>query len=394
MVTFPFTTADLGPYRWKEQSLMQVPFVDLRIPHRVLRPALEEAFQRVMDRGDFALGQDVSALEEEFAAFCGTRHAVGVASGLAALELSLRAYGVGPGDEVIIPGQTFIATAAAVTFCGALPVLVDVDLAIHHIAAAQIEAAITPRTRAIIPVHLYGLPVDMAPIMALAERHNLKVIEDACQAHGARYRGRRTGSLGHAAAFSFYPTKNLGASGDAGMVVTDDDDVAKAVRAMRNCGQTDKYVHELAPFNHRLDTLQAALLRVKLPYLDGWTQDRRRAAALYDDLLAGSDVITPVEGPDATHVYHLYVIRSDHRDDLRDHLSAAGVGTGIHYPIPIHTQPFYTQRQGSLRYSDLSHTEQLCREILSLPMFPEITDEQVRYVAECVLAFAPKKITA
>jgi dTDP-4-amino-4,6-dideoxygalactose transaminase len=372
---------------------MQVPFIDLRAQHRILRPALDEAFQRIMDRCDFALGQDVSAFEAEFAALCGTQHAVGVASGLAALELSLRAYGVGPGDEVIIPGQTFIATAAAVTFCGALPVLVDVDLAAHHIDAAQIEAAITPRTRAIIPVHLYGLPVAMDPIMALAERHHLKVIEDACQAHGAAYQNRRVGSLGHAAAFSFYPAKNLGACGDAGMVVTDDSDIADTVRAMRNCGQTDKHRHALAPFNYRLDTLQAAFLRVKLPYLEEWNQNRRRAAALYNDQLAGSHVITPIERPDATHVYHLYVIRSDDRDALRDRLSAAGVSTAIHYPTPIHAQPFYAQQPGSLRYSSLPHTEQLCREILSLPMFPEITDEQVRYVAGCVLAFTPKNAT-
>ncbi len=373
---------------------MQVPFVDLRTQHQSLRPGLTEAFQRVMDRGDFALGQDVSTFEQEFAIFCGTRHAIGIASGLAALELSLRAYGIGPGDEVIVPGQTFVATAAAVTFSGALPILVDVDPATHNIDVTQIEAAITPKTRAIIPVHFYGLPADMDSIMALANTYHLKVIEDACQAHGSYYKNRRAGSLGHAAAFSFYPTKNLGACGDAGMVVTDDDEVAQAIRAMSNCGQTAKYRHELAPFNFRLDTLQAALLRVKLPHLDEWIQKRRQAAALYNELLAGSDVITPVESLDSTHVYHLYVIRSAHRDELQAHLSAHGIGTAIHYPIPIHLQPFYTQNRGSIRYGNLAHTEQLCQEILSLPMFPEITEEQIRYVAESTLAFAPQKVTA
>jgi dTDP-4-amino-4,6-dideoxygalactose transaminase len=234
----------------------------------------------------------------------------------------------------------------------------------------------------------------MDPITAIARRHNLVVIEDACQAHGSTYKNRRAGSLGHAAAFSFYPTKNLGACGDAGMVVTDDDDVARALRALRNCGQTDKNHHALRPLNYRLDTLQAALLRVKLDYLDEWIEGRRRAAALYNDLLAGSGVITPVERPDATHVYHLYVIRSDRRDDLRAHLSAAGVDTGIHYPTPIHRQPFYAENPGSIRHNGLPHTERLCGEILSLPMFPEITEEQVRYVTEQVLAFSSNKVIA
>ncbi|MCD4670349.1 MAG: DegT/DnrJ/EryC1/StrS family aminotransferase [Actinomycetia bacterium] len=373
---------------------MQVPFIDLRIQHQVLRPALEEAFRRVMDRCDFALGQDVLALEEEFSAFCGTQYAIGVASGISALELSLRAYGIGPGDEVIIPGQTFMATAAAVSFSGALPVLIDVDLATHNIDVTQIEAAITFKTRAIIPVHFYGIPADMDPIMALANKHNLKVIEDACQAHGSTYKNRRAGALGHAAAFSFYPTKNLGACGDAGIVVTNDEDVANAIRAMRNCGQTDKHRHELAPFNYRLDTLQAALLRVKLPYLDEWIQKRRAAAALYTELLADSDTITPVENSDSTHVYHLYVIRSAHRDALQEHLKTNGIGTSIHYPYPIHSQQFYTQNPDSIRYGKLAHTEQLCQEILSLPMFPEITEEQVRHVAHCVRAFLPEQVTA
>ncbi len=358
---------------------MNVPFIDLQMQHRALRDELNQAIQLVMERGDFALGKDVVLFEEEFAAFCGTRYAVGVGSGLAALELGLRAFGIGPGDEVIVPAHTFIATAAAVTFAGARPVLVDVVSATYNIDVAQIEAAITPRTRAIIPVHLYGLPAEMDAILQVADKHDLVVIEDACQAHGAHYKGRRVGSLGHAAAFSFYPTKNLGGCGDAGMLVTNDAQVAEQVRAMRNCGQTAKYVHELPPFNQRLDTLQAAILRVKLRYLEEWNAARRRNAALYTQLLAGSGVVTPVEAPDSSHVYHLYVVRTSQRDALQAQLRERGIGTAIHYPIPIHLQPFYAGN--GFRRGQFPATERVCEEILSLPMFPEMTAEQVRYVA-------------
>ena len=368
---------------------MNVPFVDLQAQHRTIRDELNQAIQRVMDRCDFALGQDVVRFEEEFAAFCGTRHAVGVDSGLSALELSLRALGIGPGDEVIVPAHTFIATAAAVTFAGARPILVDVDPATYNIDVAQVEAAITPRTRAIIPVHLYGLPAAMDAIMSLADRHDLAVIEDACQAHGAYYKGRRVGSLGHAAAFSFYPTKNLGGCGDAGMVLTDDAEVAEQVRAMRNCGQKAKYIHELPPFNHRLDTLQAAILRVKLRYLDQWNEARWRNAALYTNLLTGSGIVTPVEDPDSTHVYHLYVVRTPRRDGLQAYLREQGIGTAIHYPVPIHLQPFYAGN--GFRRGQFPVTEGLCDEIISLPMFPEMTTEQVEHVAANVAEFLVKE---
>lgn len=361
---------------------MQVPFVDLRSQHQALRHEINDAIQRVLDRANFVLGDDIEGLEQEFAAFCGTRHAVGLSSGLAALELALRAYGIGVGDEVIVPAHTFTATAAAVSFCGATPVFVDVDPVTFNISVSEIKAAITSRTRAIIPVHLYGLPADMDAIMALARQFNLVVLEDACQAHGAVYKGRRTGSLGHIAAFSFYPTKNLGAVGDAGIVVTDDDQVADTIRAMRNCGQKTKNVHELMPFNARLDTLQAAILRVKLPHLEVWNQGRRRAAALYNQLLTG--LRTPTECPDSTHVYHLYVIRTDRRDEMREFLQSRGIGTAIHYPLPVHKQPFF--QNGAARY--LPEAETLTNEIVSLPMFPEITEEQVRYVADNVLEFA------
>lgn len=364
---------------------MNVPFIDLRTQHRALKQDIEKAIGQVMDRADFALGKDVTEFEEEFAAFCGTQYAVGVDSGLAALEMSLRAFGIGPGDEVIVPAHTFIATAAAVTFAGAQPVLVDVDPITYTMDVAQIEAAVTSSTKAILPVHLYGLPADMDPIMSLAERYNLVVIEDACQAHGAYYRGRRAGSLGHAAAFSFYPTKNLGGCGDAGMLTTDDAQVAERVRAMRNCGQKKKYYHELPPFNHRMDTLQAAVLRVKLRCLDKWIEARRRNAALYTELFAGSGVVTPVEVPHATHVYHLYVIRIQQRDALQAKLREQGIGSAIHYPVPIHLQPFYAG--DGFRRGQFPRTEQVCEEILSLPMFPELTPEQIQFVAGKVIDY-------
>ncbi len=358
---------------------MSVPLIDLTIQHQKLQPEINRAIQGIFDRADFILGQDISRFEEEFASYCGAKYAVGVDSGLSALELSLRAYGVGPGDEVIVPTHTFTATAAAITFTGAKPVFVDADPATFNIDVTKIEAAITPRTKAILPVHLYGLPADMNMILGIAEKHGLVVIEDACQAHGAKYRGMMTGSMGNAAAFSFYPTKNLGACGDGGIVTTNNEKVAEAVRAMRNCGQRVKNVHELRPTNHRLDTIQAAILRVKLPHLDQWVEARRRLAALYDKLLAGSPVVTPVEPPGYQHVYHLYVIRSQNRDALQAHLKERGVGTAIHYPTPVHLQPFLA-KNGYIP-GQFPVAEKICSEILSLPLYPELTEEQVEFVA-------------
>jgi dTDP-4-amino-4,6-dideoxygalactose transaminase len=365
---------------------VKVPFVDLKAQHQPIRDELDQAIRNVMDRCDFALGEDVVRFEEEFAAYCGTRYAVGVDSGLSALELGLRAYGVGPGDEVIVPAHTFIATAAAVTFAGAQPVLVEVDPSTYNINVEHIEATITPRTRAIIPVHLYGLPTEMDTIMKIARAHDLIVIEDACQAHGALYKHKRAGSLGHAGAFSFYPAKNLGGFGDGGMLVTDDAQVAEQIRAMRNCGQREKYRHEFAPFNHRLDTIQAAILRVKLRYLDDWNEARRKAAAWYNQLLVNSGVVTPVEDKASVHVYHLYVVRTYHRDALQAYLRDQGIGTAIHYPIPIHLQPYYAE--DNFDRGLFPTTEEICDEILSLPMFPTITREQVQYIAEHVNKFA------
>jgi len=358
---------------------MNIPLIDLSIQHRNLRAEINSVIEGVLERSDFILGHDVAKLEEEFAAYCGTRYAIGVDSGLSALELSLRALGVGPGDDVIVPAHTFTATAAAVTFAGANPVFVDVDTETLCIDVEKIEAAITEHTKAILPVHLYGLPADMDRILAIAEKHNLVVVEDSCQAHGALYKGRRAGNLGNAAGFSFYPTKNLGACGDGGMITTNDSEVAEICKAMRNCGQRSKNIHEFPPFNHRLDNLQAAILRVKLNYLDEWIESRHRLAALYNQLLLASNVVVPVEPVDRRHVYHLYVIRSGNRDALQAHLKEHGIGTAIHYPKPVHLQPFYAQR------NDLSGkfpvAEKACTEILSLPLYPEMTEEQVWVVA-------------
>lgn len=362
---------------------MNIPLVELTTQYKTLRTEINAAIQGVLDRGDFILGQDVSKLEEEFAAYCGTKYAVGVDSGLSAIELSLRAFDIGPGHEVILPAHTFTATAAAITFSGATPIFVDVDPETMTIDVEKIEAAITPRTKAILPVHLYGLPADMDRISTIAQKHNLIVVEDACQGHGAYYKGQRVGNLGNAAGFSFYPTKNLGAYGDAGMVTTNDANVAEMIRALRNCGQKVKNVHELAPFNHRLDSLQAAILRVKIKYLDDWIASRRRLASLYNRLLSGSDVVIPAELPDYQHVYHLYVIRSKNRDSLQSYLKDHGIGTAIHYPTPVHLQPYYTN--GEDKHGQFPIAEQICNEILSLPMYPELTEEQVEIVASEIM---------
>ncbi len=370
---------------------MNVPWIDLAQQHRNLRGEINAAIQGVLDRADFILGQDVHKLEEEFAAYCGTKYAVGVDSGLSALELSLRALGIGPGDEVIVPAHTFTATAAAVTFSGATPVFVEVDPHTWTLDAKRIEDAITQHTKAILPVHLYGLPADMHMILGIAEKYELVVVEDACQAHGAKYKGHRVGSMGNAAGFSFYPTKNLGGCGDGGMVTTNDAKVAETVSALRNCGQKAKNVHELMPFNHRLDSLQAAILRVKLHYLDTWIEARRHVAALYRELLKGADVQLPADPPGYQHVYHLFVIRSQNRDALQSYLKDRGIGTAIHYPAPVHLQPFYSN--GKNREGEFPISEQVCREILSLPMYPEMTDEQVNYVAEGIRNFAAENLS-
>jgi dTDP-4-amino-4,6-dideoxygalactose transaminase len=359
-----------------------VPFLDLKQQYQAIKGDINTAIDAVLERGDFILGKAVGEFEQAFADYCEVPHAVGVDSGYSAIELILRAYGIGPGDEVITAANTFISTVFPVANCGARTVMVEIDPDIYNIDPAKIEAAITPATKAIIVVHLYGQPADVDPVLEIARRHNLVVIEDACQAHGARYKGRRTGSLGHAAAFSFYPGKNLGAYGDGGALVTRDPEIAERARLLRNLGQPTKNHHTMKGFNFRLDTMQAAILGVKLPHLDAWNASRRRAAAHYDRLLGDLPVVAPPLASNVEHVYHLYVIRVQNREELAQHLNDAGVATGIHYPTPIHLQPAF-QDLGYQR-GDFPITEAYADQILSLPMFPELQEDQITYVAEVI----------
>jgi dTDP-4-amino-4,6-dideoxygalactose transaminase len=362
---------------------MKIPFLDIAKLHEEIREPLESSFRRVLDSGWFIMGPELEAFESEFATYSNVKHCVGVGNGLEAIHLLLRAYGIVPGDEVIVPSNTFIATWLAVTECGATPVPVEPCPDTHNIDTDLIQSAITPRTRAIIPVHLYGQPADMDPINALAAEHNLVVIEDAAQAQGARYKGRRAGSLGHAAATSFYPGKNLGALGDGGAILTDDTTIADRVRLLRNYGSKVKYQHEAAGYNSRLDEMQAAFLRTKLSRLDAWNERRRNYAALYSELLQGADLELPLVPAWAEPVWHLYVIRSTQRDALKAHLEQQGISTVIHYPTPPHRQPCYTSFS---RYS-LPIAESLANEVLSLPMSPAMTIEEVEYVSKSIRAF-------
>jgi dTDP-4-amino-4,6-dideoxygalactose transaminase len=348
----------------------RLPLVDLAAQRTALGGEIEEAVIRALARGDYILGAELAAFEEEFAQYCGARHAVGVDSGTSALELALRAAGIGPGDEVITAANTFVATTFAIVHAGARPVLVDVDERTHLLDPAAVASAVTARTRAIIPVHLYGQCAAMDAILAVARRHSLVVIEDACQAHGARQRGRRAGSLGHAAAFSFYPGKNLGGAGDGGAVVTDDDALADHVRLLRNYGQREKYRSECVGHNRRLDTLQAAVLRVKLSHLDDWNSARQAHAARYDAALDGLPLVRPVTADRNEHVWHLYVVRVARRDAVRRLLAEQGIDTGTHYPIPIHLQPAH--RDLGHQPGDFPVTEGCAAEVLSLPMFPQL----------------------
>jgi dTDP-4-amino-4,6-dideoxygalactose transaminase len=360
---------------------MHVPFVDLHAQHAAIRGEVERAVRELLDRGDFILGGEVDRFEADYAAFIGARHAIGVGTGLSAIELALRAFGISSGDEVITPANTFIATVLAIVGVGATPVFVDMDPATYGIDARAIGAAVTSRTRAIVPVHLYGQPVDLDAVMAVANRHNLLVIEDAAQAHGARYKGRRAGSVGHAAAFSFYPSKNLGAIGDGGMITTNDDAAAERIRLLHNYGQRVKYHHSIAGTNSRLDTVQAAVLRIKLPHLDGWNAARRRHADAYAARLAGH-VRTPVAADGVEHIYHLYVIEVEQRDTVQKQLKARQIDTGIHYPVPAHLQ----EACASLGYKAgaFPATEAAAARVLSLPMFPELSDRQIEYVADAL----------
>lgn len=360
---------------------MRIPLVDLKAQYERIKPDIDAAIQRVLDNTNFILGEEVAEFETAFADYVQARGAVGVASGTAALHLALCACGVGPGDEVITVAHTFAATAEAIVHTGARPVFVDVDSRTYNIDPNQVEDAITPRTKAIMPIHLYGHPAEMDALLDIAQRHDLWVIEDAAQAHGAVYNGRRCGSIGHLACFSFYPGKNLGAYGDAGMVTGNDEALLSKVRRLRDHGRTGKYEHEEVGWGERLDALQAAVLRTKLTYLEDWTEARRTHARQYDELLSGVDVITPYVAPRVHHVYHLYVIRVPQRDALLAHLRARGIGVGVHYPIPLHRQPAYL---ALIDEAQLPMTECVATEVLSLPMYPELTNEQIAYIADAV----------
>ena len=362
---------------------MKVPFLDLKAQYLELQGELDAAYRRVMDSGWYLLGAELEAFESEFARYCEVRHCIGVGNGLDSLHLILRACGIGAGDEVIVPSNTYIATWLAVTYAGATPVPVEPDPGTCNIDPSRIEGAVTRRTKAILPVHLYGQPADMDPINEIASRHGLRVFEDAAQAHGARYRGRRTGGLGDAAGFSFYPGKNLGAFGDGGAITTNDDELAQRVRMLRNYGSRVKYHHELQGFNSRLDELQAALLRVKLARLDEWNGRRKTVAASYLELLQGNKNLVLPRVPDGIEpVWHLFVIRNAQRDALQKRLADNGVGTLIHYPIPPHLQGAY--RDLNLHQGEFPIAEALHREVLSLPIGPHLDPAAVALVGSLV----------
>lgn len=363
-----------------------IPFVDLQAQYRRIKPEIDAAVLRVLESAQFILGPAVASFERDFAAYCRTSEAIGVNSGTSALHLSLLAAGIGPGDEVITVPFTFVATVAAIEYAGAKPVFVDVEPEYWTMDPAKLKAALTPRTKAIIPVHLYGQAADMDPILDFARRHGLAVIEDACQAHGADYRGRRCGSMGDLGCFSFYPGKNLGAYGEGGAVVTNDAAMAKKIRLLRAWGEETRYEHKLRGFNYRMDGVQGAILGVKLRYLEEWIEARRRLAKEYAAQLADSGAHLPKERTDVRHVYHLYVIRVADRDVWRAKLTDAGVQTGVHYPIPVHLQPAYRD----LGYSpgDFPVSEQAGKEVLSLPIYPELTREQISVVSGVLRAGA------
>jgi dTDP-4-amino-4,6-dideoxygalactose transaminase len=359
-----------------------IPLVDLKAQHQSLKSEIAAAVQMVLENTQFVLGEQVAAFEREFAHYCGGTEGIGVNSGTSALHLALLAAGVGPGDEVITVPFTFVATAAAIGYTGATPVFVDIDPETFTMDPRQLADAITPRTKCIIPVHLYGHAADMDPILEIANDHGIVVIEDACQAHGTRYKGRRVGSIGTMGCFSFYPGKNLGACGEGGMVVTNDPSCAKKMRMLRDWGQERKYHHELKGYNYRLEGLQGSILRIKLAHLDDWTAARRRNARQYRELLADTDVITPNEAAWTDHVYHVYAVRTADRDGLQRRLLASGVQTGIHYPIPVHLQPAWAEL--GYHAGDFPESEKAAREVLSLPMYPELSATQIDVVAAAV----------
>ena len=365
---------------------MPVPFVDLKQQYQGIKHEILSAVAGVFESTQFVLGREVAAFEEEFAAFCGVSHGVAVNSGTSALHLALLAANIGPGDEVITVPCTFVATVAAVVYTGAKPVFVDVDPVTYTMDPTQIEAVITPRTKAILPVHLYGNPAEMDSILEIARRHDLTVIEDAAQAHGAKYKGRRCGSIGDLSCFSFYPGKNLGAYGEGGLVATNNPDYVRSIRMLRDWGAEKKYQHVVKGYNYRMEGVQGAVLRVKLRHLEQWTEARRSHAAAYSHLLAESGLTLPTEPLGNRHVYHVYAVLTENRDDFMAALNARGVQTGIHYPFPVHLLPAYAD----LGYEpgDFPISERIATKEVSLPMFPELTSAQIEAVAEAVEAVA------
>jgi len=356
-----------------------VPFMDLKTQYHSIKPEIDAAISRILESSQFTLGAEVTAFEDEFSSFCNAEHGIAVNSGTSALHLALLASGVGPGDEVITVSSTFVATVAAVCYTGARAILVDIDPESYTMDINKLEGAITSKTKAVLPVHIYGQSADMDPLMEIARRHNLIVIEDACQAHGAEYKGRRAGSIGDMGCFSFYPGKNLGAYGEGGMVVTSNPEYLRAIRMLRDWGQEKKYHHVLLGYNYRMAGFQGAILRVKLKCLEEWTEARRTHAVLYDELLAGSGVDAPIAMPYNRHVYHLYPVRTHHPDALQKYLQAREIQSGMHYPIPVHMQEAFKD----LGYNpgDFPVTEKLAAEELSLPMYPELRSSDIETVA-------------
>ena len=369
---------------------MMIPLVDLKKQYESIRDEIDAAVGDVLETSQFILGPRVEAFEADFAEYCQARFAFGVNSGTSALHLGLLAAGVGPGDEVITVSYTFVATVAAILYTGAAPVFVDIDPLTCNIDPAKIEAAITPKTKMIMPVHLYGTCADMDPILEIARKHNLIVLEDAAQAHGAEYKGRRAGSMGDLACFSFYPGKNLGAYGEAGALVTNNESYVEIIKQLRDQGQSEKYLHERVGYNYRMEAIQGAVLGVKLKHLDDWNTARREHAALYSRELADSDVRLLIEAADSKSVYHVYPLFTEQRDELRDHLHAGGISTGIHYPIPVHMQRGFNNL--GYREGDLPHTERVCREVLSVPMYPELASETVIQIAASVRQFCRQSV--
>jgi dTDP-4-amino-4,6-dideoxygalactose transaminase len=368
---------------------MTIPMLDLRREYRSLKEEIDGAVFGVLERGYYVLGEEVARFEEEFASYIGVRHAVGVGSGMAALHLALRALGIGPGDEVITVANTAAATAMAIAATGAAPVFCEISETSYNMDPDRLSEGITDRTRALLPVHLFGQPAPMEPILALAREKGLHVVEDACQAHGSRYRGVKTGALGDLGCFSFYPSKNLGGYGDGGMVTTDDPELADRVRMLRNYGQKGRYEHRLLGHNSRLDEIQAAILRVKLRHLDAWNERRRRGASLYVESLQEFPLVLPTEAEGAHHIYHLFVIRVPDRDGLRDFLRERGVITNIHYPLPLYRQKAFAylrRDRGSLPV-----TERCTAEILSLPLFPWIEDGEIEAVSAHIGAWFERR---